>query len=449
MMRLRFLFAALVFGFLSLQASPSLKQGAVIRDAEIEQILLLYLDQLFKAAGLNSADLKLYVLIDPEMNAFATTQSTIVAYSGFITKTESLDELVGVLAHETGHIAGHHLVRHSEAMHRVHQTSLLATAAGLLAALASGHGELAPALSMGLSDTAVRHFLSYSRGEEASADQAALKFLDKLCWPADGLARFFKKLSSQGLLSSNIQDPYYQTHPVTRERAASIEAQAPSLCRRGFPPEFEEKFQRLRVKMDSYLTPPAVILQKYPGEQELNLYARSIAYYRLSQFDAALSLLEKLRARSPRNPFYWELTGIVLFESGKVKKSIPCFEKSLSLYPSSSLLMIALAQSYISLNDPSLLGKARKLLKASLAKDPENTMAWYYLSIVCGRQRDMASMALALAERAYILADWETAYQQAQRAQQLSRKGTTQHQRILDLRDDIEQRKQEKKRDGN
>lgn len=429
-------------GFIgTVTAAPHLTKGMSIRDAEIEKIIKdMYLGPIFKVAGLNPNDLVLYIVVDDQINAFATSNTTIVIYTGLILKTQDLGELVGVLAHETGHIADHHLARHEDAIKRAQKMSLLGVAAGLLTGFASGRPDLGMAIAMGSQTSTTYQYLRYSQGEESGADQAALKYLNALCWPANGMETFFKKLVNQELLSPNIQDPYFRTHPMTQDRVHTVHEALSHLCSKPFPPEMKDSFQRLKVKLEAFTLVPSIVIDTFKGTTELNQYARSIAYYRLAQYDAALSLIKDLILAHPTNPFYYEMKGIILFESGKVMESIPVFKESLRLYPSSSLLMLNLAQSYISSDNPKYLRDARPLLEKAARLDPENDMIWYYLSIVYGRQKEMGLMALSLSERACLRGEWEEAKQQTIRALQFSKKGTPSYQRILDLKNQIEQK---------
>ncbi len=432
---IKFLRAFVVFLFVScLPASGNITPGSVIRDAEIEDILRGYLNPLFRQAGLNPKDLRLIIVATPEVNAAATFNHTIIVNTGFILTTTGPDEVAGVFAHEVGHLAERHIVQKIDAAQNSQIKGMLAAAAGIALGVFSGRPDVGAAVAMGGNISSAYSFLSHSRMEETAADLAAVRYLNGLCWASEGLQKFLGKLLSQELLSSNLQDPYVRTHPLTRDRVESIRHWIAHSCQKGLPQKMKEDYKIMIVKLSAFLDPPQIAFQKFKGDSELDRYAQTILYYRQKDFQKSLDLLEGLLKEHPLNPFYWELKGQILYESGKIKESIGSYQKANQLKPNDPLLMVSLAQSLVGIEEAKYLKEARNLLEKAKNLEPENISVWYFLSIVYGRLGDMGNMALSLAEREVVLQNWKEAHQQVLRALNFLKKGTKTYTRALDLK---------------
>lgn len=405
-----------LLGLWATSLACAFEEGTVIRDAEIETILRSYIEPLFEKANLDKKDLNLVIVIDKEVNAAATVNTTLILNSGFLLRTTSLEEVLGVLAHEVGHLEGRHIIRMIEAMDQAKKSNLLAIAAGLALGVLTQRADLGAAVATGSSISSVYSFLSYNRAEEASADQAALKYLNALCWPSEGMATFFEKLLGQELLSTNLQDPYIRSHPLTKDRLETVKAQFKTLCHKPLPLKMQENYKVLKTKLSSFILPPETILQQNSGTTSLEKYAQAIAYYRQGKIEPALDRLNSLISQDPKNPYYPELKGQIYYENGKIAPSIDCYRKALALKPKETLFQIGLAQSLIALNKPSSLKEAAKLLEDAQQKEPKNISVWHFLSIVYGRLNKMGAMALALAEKASLLGKWDEADEQVRRA---------------------------------
>src|SRR5690606_21793520 len=176
-------------------------------------IIRAYATPIFDAAGLASGDVEIYLVNDSTLNAFVAGGLKLFLNTGLIQRTAQPGQLIGVIAHETGHIAGGHLVRVRDEMENASIQSVLAAVLGAAAAAASGEGGLGAAIAAGGSSMAMRNFLQYSRAQESAADHAALRFLDRVNWSSKGLVEFLGVLEDQELLSATMQDPYLRSHP--------------------------------------------------------------------------------------------------------------------------------------------------------------------------------------------------------------------------------------------
>lgn len=427
-----FVLSLLIFGLA--QSNTMLKEGTVIRDAEIESILRSYIDPIFQQAKLNTKDLNLVLVVNSENNAAATLNTTMILNTGFLLSTSNLNEIVGVIAHEVGHLEGRHVVRSIGAMENAQRVGLLGAAAGIALGVLTQRLDLGAALAIGSSISSIYGYLKYSRAEEAAADQAAVRYLNGLCWPADGLVFFFKKLLGQELLSTNLQDPYIRSHPLTRDRMHAIERQIQNSCQKPFPAQMVSRYHLMRIKLEAFLLPPAAVTKKYHTEETLNQYARAIAFYRQGYLDKAIDLLNKVKADYPEPAYIDELMGQIYYENGKIDLSIQNYKRAISKMPHLFLFHFGLAQSLVAKNTPDTLKEAEKILEKLKKEEPTNIGVWQFLSVVYGRQKQMGAMALALAEKEILLQNWQEADQQAKRALHFLKPGSVLYLRAQDLK---------------
>lgn len=391
----------------------------LIRDTEIENILREFTEPLFKAAGLPPKRLRLFLVGSSDVNAAASFDHSIFVHTGLITKADSPEELIGVLAHETGHIAGGHI---SQRFAKFQKHSLLAMGAmalGLATVLLGGGGDLSAAgagLALGTQISLMGSVMHYTRGQEASADQKALALMDKLGWNAKGLLVFMKKLAKQELLSADRQDGFFRTHPFSSERVDLMQghvtsAKAPD---QSLPADFYPKFTRLRTKIVAFMEKPMVVLMKHAAsDTSFNArYARCIAFYRMKNFNQATQLLEALIAETPNDPYLYDLKGQILFESGQPKESLKAYLHALRLckHPA-PLIQMAIAQCYLEMQAESegQWQEAITILRQVSRVEAENPMVWKLMAVAYGRMKKFGQASLALAEEAMCLEDYDRA----------------------------------------
>lgn len=398
--------------------STTIPKGVAIRDSEIEQYLKKYIDPIFTVAGLNPADAKVILVNENTVNAAALPNGAMVLYAGFIRATKSVEQVIGVIAHEVGHIAGRHHVRGYAAMEKAQKSGMMMGLLGLTLGVLSGRPDVGLATAMGGMSQSIHSFLHYHRGEEAAADMAAVKYLEKLGWTSAGLMEFLETLKGQELLNASQQDPYLRTHPLTRDRIETVRNRVDkSKCKRApLPKEFFEDYRIIHMKIDAFLFPVEKVSKKYTGESRLDKYAQAILAYREAYYDKALSIVDGLITLDPENPFYHEFKGQILFERGMVLDSIKPYEKAVQLMPESPLLKIGLAQSLLRQDRKDFTDKAIKHLTQALKYEKDNVTAWHLLAVALGKQGNMVDMSIALAEEASFKGDWEMALEQSKRA---------------------------------
>jgi predicted Zn-dependent protease len=407
----------------------------ILRDAEIESIIRGYATPLWTAAGLDPEAVHVYVVGDPQLNSFVAGGQNLFMNSGTILRSDNPNQLVGIMAHETGHIEGGHLARSEEAIRHAMIQSIIGMVAAAGAAV-SGHGDAGTAVVMGSQDIAQRSYLSFSIAQEATADAAGLKLLDRTCQSAAGLLSFFRILQQEELLSAAHQDPYLRTHPLTEQRVNTMaEHVRTARCSdTKDPSEWVEQHARIKAKLKAFLEPPAQTLAAYKAEDHAVAarYARAIAHYRQPDLGKALPEIDALIHDYPKDPYFQELKGQMLFENGRIAESLPPYEQSVKLKPDNALLRIELAHAELETNDKALLPKALAQLNDAVRFEGDNPDTWYFLSIAYGRGGNIGMAALSLAELNIVNGDYKEARQQAARALQLLPPGVAK-QRALDL----------------
>jgi len=388
-----------------------------IRDAEIESTLRTFYNPIFKAAGLDPAAVHVYIVNDPQLNSFVAGGQNVFINTGTIMRSETPNQLVGIVAHETGHIADGHLVRFDEAMRNASIESMIAMAVGVgISLLGRGSNATGAAAAAG-AEVGMRKFLNFSVAQEASADRAGLRFLDKTHQSARGLLQFFEILQQDERLSGIEEIPYLRTHPLTSERIETMRehVQNSPYSNNPDPPDWIELHKRMKAKLIAFLQPPADVLQRYPASDTsiATRYADAIAYYRIPELKKALALINGLIADEPRNPYFEEFKGQMLFENGHVQDAVEPYQKAVALAPDVALLRVELAQVELETPDPALARDALVNLKNADIYENENPDLWRYMAIAYGRLGDQGETALAQAEQAIAEGDQQMAKHKA------------------------------------
>ena len=441
--------ALLLFPAVPAPAEAASQGPRLIRDAEIESIIRSYAAPLFQAAGLNPNAIDVYLIQDRRLNAFVTAGMKMFINTGLLMRSETPLQVIGVIAHETGHIAGGHIVGRKEesenALLKVIATQLL----GIGAAIATGRPEAGIAVMAGGQDLALKDLLSYSRGQEQAADQAAVRLLEATGQSPIGLVEFMQILGGQEILLASNQDPYLRTHPLSYERVAFAEQAVRMSPYADAPPpaDLVTKHARMRAKLIGFLEPASRVFQVYPKTDQSvpARYARAIVYLRAPDLDKALPLIDDLLAEQPKDPFFHELKGQMLFESGRVTEALPSYEAAVRLKPDASHLRQSLAQIQIEMNTRDMDRAALVNLDALLSHDPNNPFAWRLASNAHGRLGEKGMTSLALAESALARRHLPDAREQAARAQRLLPKDSPAWLRAQDVANEAE-RLESKKR---
>jgi predicted Zn-dependent protease len=419
-------------------AAQERRSISFIRDAEIEALVRRYAAPLFAAAGLDAEGVRIYLVNDQRLNAFVAGGQNLFLHTGLLAKAETPNQVIGVIAHETGHIAGGHLARTQEALENATAQSIIAMVLGAAAAVAGG-GQGAGAVIAGGAAIGQRSILAYSIAQESAADQAGLAYLERTGQSPRGMAEFLRLIEQQDILSPARQDPYLRTHPFNRTRIDTVEERlrGSRFAAAKDPPELVEAHNRMRAKLHGFIDPPGQTLGRYKESDRSTAarYARAVALYRLPDLARALPAIDALIAEEPDNPWFQELKGQVLFENGRIAESVPYYQAALRLAPAEALLRVGLANALIEMQDKAQNRTAMALLNEALRKETRNSQAWRLLAIAYGRENQIGMSALALAEQAMVEGDKRLAVQQAMRASQLLPAGSPARIRAEDLRE--------------
>lgn len=425
-------------------SAPELQKGQLIRDSEIESTLKSYIIPIFLVAGLDPKELHLYIIVDPEINASASLRSSILIHTGLITKSSNVGQLIGVLAHETGHIADGHVVRTIGALEKARIPMVAAMVLGAAAGIMAGDSRAAAAIMLGGMETGRRSFLIYSRGQESAADQAAVKYLDALGWSSKGMMEFMQTLEQQELLSSDRQDPYLLTHPLSKDRVAFFKhhVEKSVYSNEAYTFDFRQRYERMKIKFIAFLQAPSKTLEDYSdSDPRLTFrYARAIALFRSHRLPDALKTINGLIKDHPKDPFFHELKGQMLFESGKVAEALPAYQKAVSLAPDADLMRILLAHVLIEQNQPRYDREAIEQLNKAKRSERESPMLWRMLAVAFGRTQQQDVAELMLAEQALAQGRKDIASRHAELAlKKLPPGKKVERQRAQDILNEIQQ----------
>ncbi len=388
-----------------LTAQPALAQS-ILRDAETEALFEEMSAPLIRAAGLNPRNVKVVMIGDKEVNAFVAGGQYVYVHSGLIVAADNVNEVQGVIAHELGHVAGGHVIRINEGAKAATGITLLSLLLGA-AAIAAGAGDAGAGIMAAGQQAALGKFLAFSRTQESSADQAGRTYLAKSGISGRGLITFFKKLQNiEFRLAIPQDDSYARTHPLSGERVAILDEQVRADPAYGKPsdPVLEAKFQRVKAKLKGYVNEPSQTLIDYPESNTTvpARYARAYAWHRSAYPDKALAETETLLKAVPGDPYFLELKGQILLESGRPAEALPILREAVAKTNAQPLISALFGHALIATEQDANFPEAARVLRAAVAKDNENPFAWYQLGVVFDRQGDSARAAMASAERYHL-----------------------------------------------
>ena len=399
----------------------------VIRDTEIEQLLREYAQPILKAAGLAKQNVRVVVISNRAFNAFVMDGRHIFINAGALFDAKTPNEIIGVFAHETGHLAGGHLARLREQLATAQTASIIAMMASIGAMVAgarsggsSGIGNAGAAAVMAPQSAIMRSLLAYIRTQEDQADHAGVKFLTATGQSPRGMVELFKRLSNESLFNSRFIDPYMQTHPLPADRVAALETMGKTspYWDRKDSAELQLRHDMMRAKLSGFLEPPDTVARRYPlGDHSLPArYALAISAYRHSDLHKAIAQIDGLIAAQPGNPFFQELKGQALLEGGRPAEAIAPLRRAVQLAHGAPLIDIMLAQALIATNNKAVAEEAVALLRSAINREPEAPEAYSQLAMAYGRKGDLANADLAAAQAAFTRGDVKTARQLATRA---------------------------------
>ncbi|SEN79823.1 Putative Zn-dependent protease, contains TPR repeats [Sphingomonas gellani] len=402
-----------------LWAQPAAAQS-ILRDAETETMFADMSAPLIKAAGLSPRNVQVVLINDDSINAFVAGGQTVYVHTGLIQAADNANQVQGVIAHELGHIADGHVLSGAAAAKPAMGMYLLSMVLGL-AAMAAGSGDAGAGIMAAGQQAAMGKYLAFSRVQESTADASGVKYLNTAGISGRGMLAFFKKLQQQeyryGL--ENI-DPFMQSHPLSGERIQTLTAdiQKSAAYDKTPDPALEERFRRVKAKLNGYVQDPGRTLNAYP-ESDNSIYAhyaRAYAYHKGGYPDKADAEAAALIRADPHDPFFQEIQGQILLEAGHPDQALVPLRAATAGSRNNPLIATTLGHALIATEDKANYEEAKRVLKTAVARDDENPFAWYQLGIAYERTGDVARASLATAERANMTGDNRTAVQSARAA---------------------------------
>ena len=400
--------AAAILALIADASLAAASAASIVRDAETEALIKTYLAPIFKVAGIRSENREVLLIPDQSFNAFVADGTKIFVNVGAIITSETPGELIGVLAHETAHVANGDLAGLKEQLARVKTAALIASLLGIGAAAvgaAAGVGGLSQAGSgivAGSRTMAQRSLLAYRRAQESEADRAAVAYLEKAGQSGAGMLKTLERFENETLLLARNVNPYVLSHPLPRERIIALE----ELVRQGKyydrvdPPELVRRHRMVQAKLIGFTWREERIERRFSrNDKSLEArYARAISAYLHGPLPPALKQIEGLIGSAPDNPYFWELKGQALLERGNPADAIPPLRKAVSLAPKSGLIRVLLGQALVATESSGNLDEAIKNLTIGIQAEPDVSVGYRALARAYALQGDLAMADLATAQ---------------------------------------------------
>lgn len=398
----------------------------ILRDTETERLLAEYTRPILRVAGLEKQNIQMVIINDPTFNAFVADGRRIFVNYGAILKSETPNQLIGVLAHETGHLAGGHLARLRERLAQAQTQMIIAMLLGAGALVAgaarnsTGVADAGAAAVAGPQEMIRRSLLSYQRQQEESADRAGVKFLTATGQSAKGMYDTFKRFTDESLFAAHGADPYLMSHPMPAERVAALEelARASPYWDKKDDPALQARHDMVRAKVAAFMERQDTVYRRYPlSNNSLPArYARAITTYLHGDLNNALAQIDGLIQAQPNNPYFYELRGQALLEGGRPMEAIAPLHKALALSNNAPLIEMLLGQALVATDNKAYTDEAITILRAAVARETEAPLGYSQLAMAYGRKGDYAEADLASAQAAYLRGDNKTARELASRA---------------------------------
>lgn len=436
------LFFAALFLTACLPGARAQESGrvSIIRDAEIERLVRDYARPIIKASGLGKGAIDIILVNDPSFNAFVSGRRLFI-HTGAILQAESPGEIIGVIAHETGHMAGGHQFRLRQRAETAEKLAVLSTILGMgvtVAGAATKNDGLAGAgggIAAGGIEAARRSLLSYQRGEESIADRSAVEYLNRTQQSAAGLLHTFERLAGSLALSGVRIDPYRISHPLPQERIAALQTlarESPYFDKKD-PAELQIRHDMARAKIGAYTIGAGATQRMFRGNPKglAARYGAALAIFLSGSPKTALARVDALIKEMPGNPYLYELRGDVFIKLNKPAEAAAAYQKALKLDPEkSALLQVGYGQALLLSGEPEV---AKKVLSAALARDKDNMAAYQYLAQAYGQTGDVAGAELATADMHFYSGNLLQARIFAARAQRQFKTGSPEWLRAGDI----------------
>jgi predicted Zn-dependent protease len=435
--------ALLIASQLVVSNAEAQRQISVFRDAEVEALVADYVAPILRAAGIRGSSIQVVLVNERDFNAFVADGRRIFINLGVLLQSDTPNEVIGVLAHETGHLAGAHLTRLRQEISRsqiISAVTMLAGAAAMAAAASAGSGEGVAAgqgIALGGQAAAQRSLLAYQRGEELAADRAAITYLNATGQSAQGMLEVFSRFADQTMFTGRFVDPYVRSHPMARDRINQIErlARQSQYFERRDPPDLQLRHDMALARLTALLDGERTVIRRYPNS-DTSLparYARALVEGRTGSARSAIQQLDQLIAVQPSNPFFWEARGTILFENGNPGDAARNWARALELAPNNTMIRVFYGAALVESGDANVLSTAIGELERGLANDQSLAFGYRFLGQAYARSGNTAMAQLASGLEAFARGDIQGAKGFAARAQQNLPRGSTGWLRAADI----------------
>ena len=430
-------FAAGFLAAFAATALPAMAQGIpILRDTETEDMLKSYEAPLAKAAGLDPAAVKTYLVGDNEVNAFVAEGQNVFILTGIILYCKSANELIGVMAHETGHMKAGHLIRGEVGMQKAMIPMLLSMVVGV-AAMIAGAGQ-AGMVIMGLGQAvAEAQFNQFTRIQESTADQIGVQLLNATHQSPMGMFSMFERMAAEEARGAYKLDPYAVDHPSGQTRVSDLQDKVDASPYRDVKdsPQIAHTYEMVQAKLAGYVLPVQEALNRYPPSDtsEPARYARTMAYLRKPDLPRALAETNSLIKDEPNNPFFYEVLGQIYVSMAKPDLGIPAYQKAVNLRPTAPQLRLGLATAQLATDNPALAPAALQNLKAASLIENDDVLTWYETAQAYSVMKNDSMANLATAEAHYNTGDMKQAVVFATRARRDLKQGSPDWQRANDI----------------
>jgi len=427
--------------------AASAQQGqrlSLIRDAEIENDIRTMVIPIWKAAGLDPNGVEIMIVQDNSLNAFVAGGQRIFINTGLIMRTETPNQLIGVLAHESGHIAGGHLARMQEELRSLTTLQILeailgagAMAGGALSGGSVGKGGPTTGSGSPMAPGSLLSFLKYTQTQESAADQAAITYLQRTGQSPKGAVDFLRLMQREERIQINRRDPYLTTHPLTPERITAFEEAVARSPYANTPdtPQFLMMHHRIVAKLMGFISPGVTLSRFAEADRSIPArYARAIALYRTGALGSALLTIDGLIKENPNDPYFHEVRGQMLYENARAGEAVASYRRAAQLLPSSAVIKIDFARTLLATNNPENDREAVRNLELAVQQESGTFELWRMMAEGYSRLNNPGMTSLARAEMAVLRGQRSEAQAHADAASRQLQSGTPAWQRAQDIK---------------
>jgi len=415
----KYAITALIAALIFVTATLPLRAQSLLRDPDIEFALGELARPIITAAGLSPDNIRILVVNDRKLNAFVIDTKHVLIHSGLILKAKTAEELQAVIAHEIAHIANGHISRRLANMRSASNSAKFGLAMALVVGALSKNAEAAAGIALGSANSAKRVFLGHTRAEEASADQSALRYLAARNIDPTAMSDVLDYFRGQELLSVGRQDPYVRSHPLTRDRMRAVAGYAAAYGGKSQPnANANYYFARARAKLGAFTGNPGRTLRKLNKKDtsDIGLMTRAVALHRIPRPTEAIAEISKLLKKRPNDPYFQELKGQILLESGNFGAAVNAYGAAVKLAPRNGLILAGYGRALLALNTSDGNRRAVKTLEQARVRDGRDPRMMRDLAVAYARTGNNGLASLATAERYALMGKLDTAGIHAKRA---------------------------------